>query len=194
MRPDPANAEGAAEWAYALRIYAQDGVAPACLLLQDRLGVDVVVLLHSMYRAHTGGAVGPAEIAAMDAAAREWRSQVVTPLRSVRRALKNGLGGFAADQVHALRDQVKAVELLAERRAFELLAHMAEPPRSASKDQCAGVVSKVALWYSQAIGAQSVFMEPDVQAALLRLGSAPGDADTDMRMEDGAARRSRDGP
>jgi uncharacterized protein (TIGR02444 family) len=172
MAADPANAEGAAAWAYALRTYAEDGVAPACLLLQDRLGVDVVVMLHAMYRARMGAALGRDEIAGMDAAVREWRSQVVAPLRSVRRALKTRLGGFAPDQVHALREQVKSVELMAERKAFELLAQAAEPPRSAPQIEFSEVVREVALWYSQA--APSALMEQDVREALLRLGSLPG--------------------
>ncbi|TXH48066.1 MAG: DUF2390 domain-containing protein, partial [Burkholderiaceae bacterium] len=104
-------------------------------------------------------------------AVREWRSQVVAPLRSVRRALKTGLGGFAPDHVHALREQVKSIELMAERKAFELLAQAAEPPGSAALVQCSEVVHEVARWYSQATRAPSVLAEQDTQEALLRLGS-----------------------
>lgn len=169
MGPGPANAEGAAAWAYALRIYAEDGVAPACLLLQDRLGVDVVVLLFSMYHASTADAVGPNEIASMNATIGEWRREVVAPLRSVRRALNSGLGGFATVHVHALRELVKTGELMAERKAFELLADAAESWRSLSQASGAEVATEVALWYSQANGARKAFEEPDVQDALRRL-------------------------
>ena len=61
---DSFGAKGAGAWDYALRIYAQEGVAPACLLLQDCVGVDVTVLLHAMYHAANSSAVGGNEVAA----------------------------------------------------------------------------------------------------------------------------------
>ena len=92
-------------WAFSLDFYAQPGAMPACLALQDRHGVDVNLALLCCW---LGEPLDAAALAEADALVAEWRTQVVQPLRAVRRWLKG--------RDDALRTEVAAQELAAEQR------------------------------------------------------------------------------
>ena len=96
-------------WDYASTIYALEGVAPACLVLQDRFGVDVNLLLYAAWLAHLQQRLGATHVEALDAFVSDWRDQVVRPLRTLRRQLRAvaGAGEFF--------EAVKALELRSER-------------------------------------------------------------------------------
>lgn len=82
------------------------------LTLQEAHGLNVNLVLWCVWTgAHFGEPDGATLKSAM-AIANEWDAFVVAPLRAVRRKLKNGVAGIADE---ALRDQVKAAELGAER-------------------------------------------------------------------------------
>jgi uncharacterized protein (TIGR02444 family) len=74
---------------FALAVYAADGVSGACLTLQDRLDVDVNVVLFAAYlgavRAETLTTAG---LVVTLGRVGDWHREVVLPLRSVRRRLK----------------------------------------------------------------------------------------------------------
>lgn len=107
-------------WDFALRLYGRDGVSPACIVLQDRCGVDVNVLLVALYAAIVAGRrVGSAEIAALDMAGAGIRDMVVVPLRAIRRQMKGADFGPATEQA---RNKVKAAELSAEQLEQAALA------------------------------------------------------------------------
>ncbi|MBJ7339013.1 TIGR02444 family protein [Mycolicibacterium sp.] len=100
---------------FALNVHGCDGVASACVLLQDRCGVDVNVLLLAAYvGAVKGASVTPADVAAVSARTMPWQRDVIGPLRAVRTGLKVGPPPAPNDATAALRDAVKAVELEAE--------------------------------------------------------------------------------
>lgn len=110
-------------WRFALEFYAKPGVGEVCLRLQDACGVDVNVLLVAIYAAtRLDRAIGPDEIAALDAAAAPWRTRAVLPLRQVRRDLKGGVEETEAADAEALREGVKALELKAEQIEQAILA------------------------------------------------------------------------
>ena len=112
-----------AEWADALDIYSMPGVPAACLLMQDRLGVDVTVLLHAMHVwSRQGVALDEDALAQADALVRPWRSRVTGPLRALRRELKAGFGPMPAELVAATRGHIQAAELSAELGAFAILS------------------------------------------------------------------------
>ena len=98
-------------WDWAAAAYARPGVAAACLDLQDAYGQNVPLLLWALWR---GGDVASAVVVA-----RSWEEEVVAPLRGVRRRLKGRSGA------EALRENVKAVELEAERTLMAELERLA---------------------------------------------------------------------
>ncbi len=109
-------------WSWCLEAYAKPGVAEACLVLQDEHGQNVPLLLWSVW------AEGPSP-AALDEAvrtARTWQAEVLEPIRAVRRGLKSEALPVPTASREALRADIKAAELHAERvllEAFEVLAH-----------------------------------------------------------------------
>lgn len=108
-------------WEWALETYARPGVPQACLDLQDRHGQNTVLLLWAVW-AETDDA-GLLNRAC--AAARAWDDAAVKPLRAVRRGLKASVPLIDDDAREALREDVKAAELRAERILMETLADMA---------------------------------------------------------------------
>jgi uncharacterized protein (TIGR02444 family) len=94
-------------WTFSLEFYARPGVAPACLGLQDRLGVDVNLLLFCLWTATQGVALDAGIMRKAVAYSKEWTTNVVGPLREVRRFLKDR-------KVDEFRNRVKAAELLGE--------------------------------------------------------------------------------
>jgi uncharacterized protein (TIGR02444 family) len=100
-------------WTYSLALYGRPGVDAACLALQDRLDLDVNMLLFCCWAGSRGRALEGREVGALAAAVRALRDGVIRPLRQARRALKiqaADLGPAAQD----LRRTVKADELAAE--------------------------------------------------------------------------------
>ncbi len=106
-------------WAFSLRVYGAPNVADECLALQERLGLDVNLLLLAAYMGAVEGVALTAEdIAGAADTVAAWHESAVRALRDVRRALKppsldenNPLRGAIA----TLRLQTKAAELEAER-------------------------------------------------------------------------------
>jgi uncharacterized protein (TIGR02444 family) len=101
-------------WQFSLGFYAKAGVAKACLRLQDEFGADVNVLLALLWLASRRRTVTASQFAALHASSRRWHSEVVVPLRNVRRLLKkeDRIDGIAADAM--LYPHLKEVELHAE--------------------------------------------------------------------------------
>ncbi len=113
----------AESWAFALELYAEPGIADACLALQNECGVDVMMLLMATFAAvRRRIALTPSDVAAMDAACRDWRERVVLPLRALRTMLKSGPAPAPNEQTEKLRSSIKAAELSAERLQNEALA------------------------------------------------------------------------
>ncbi len=101
-------------WTYSLALYGREGVAVACLGIQDRLDLDVNLLLFCCWAGSRGRALSEPEVAALIAETRGLREQVVRPLRAARRWLKGQVPalGPAAGR---LRADIKASELAAEK-------------------------------------------------------------------------------
>ena len=120
---DSSEAKKAASpfWRFSLRIYGTPGVPAACLTLQDGSGVDVNVLLFGLFAASQGRQLAPADVTAIATAIEPWKLQAVVPLRGVRRFLKETPAGFEAQDIPALRQRVKMMELEAERLQQEVL-------------------------------------------------------------------------
>lgn len=118
-------------WNHALALYARPGVEEACLTLQA-LGGDVCLLLCGTWLQAQSVAVDETRIQALQAVAGPWQREVVMPLRALRRQWRE----HALDdpQLAVLREQVKALELQAERTLLERLALVAQAWPAAAGD------------------------------------------------------------
>ncbi|MBC3434067.1 TIGR02444 family protein [Pseudomonas sp. BW16M2] len=110
-------------WNHALALYAQPGVEAASLALQE-LGGDVCLLLCGTWLQARGVAADEPRIAALQALAGPWQRDVVTPLRALRRQWREQ--ALADPQLSVMREQVKALELQAERTLLERLEALAQ--------------------------------------------------------------------
>ena len=125
-------------WTYSLRLYRRPGVAPACIALQDRLGVDVNLLFFCLWMAHSGRTLTPAALRLAAGLARVWTTNVVGPLRGTRRFLK-------PLDLPKLRGAVAQVELAAERAEQDLLVRLApRPSKRRSRDGAERAVTNIA--------------------------------------------------
>ena len=112
-------------WDWALKVYARQPVADACLHLQDAHGQNVPWLLWAAWMAGEGRSADLKEAARM---MRAWDAEIGAPLRGVRRALKPVRPPVDEAAKAALRDAVKAVELKGERVLMESLEALSGPP------------------------------------------------------------------
>lgn len=117
-------------WNFSLELYAGEGVSEACLDLQDRRGCDVNVLLFCCWLAASGRPTLTAErLRTVLAASEAWQSDVVKPLRAMRRRLKDrAWPGALPETVDAVRRRVADSELAAEHAEQLMLAGLHSPP------------------------------------------------------------------
>jgi uncharacterized protein (TIGR02444 family) len=116
-------------WRFSVKFYAVPGVAPACIELQDKAGVDVNVLFFLLWNATQQRTFGGDEVAEIERQIGGWREMTVVPLRTVRRALKSPPAAIAPDIAEGFRTRIKAVELEAERLQQEALYELAQSGR-----------------------------------------------------------------
>jgi uncharacterized protein (TIGR02444 family) len=116
---------GSQFWRFSLCFYRQPGVGDACIALQDGCGVDVNVLLFLLWLASGQRRVPPDVMPSLCARTAAWRDDVVVPLRTLRRRLKDGSALVAGGTVELFRTRIKAVELEAERLQQEALFALA---------------------------------------------------------------------
>lgn len=146
-------------WHYCLALYARPGVAPACLVLQDQYGKDVLIALYCCWLGASGrGGIDAARLATIDALLRPWRSAVIEPLRRTCHALKDVAG---AETIYA---RMKALELEAERNAIARLAPLAPAPDPGASE--AGRTAAARENLLRYIGAEAAAAAAPIVAAL----------------------------
>jgi uncharacterized protein (TIGR02444 family) len=114
-------------WRFSTAFYARVEVAEALIKLQDRAGFDVNLTLFALWFGLSGrNRLTVAELAAADRAAGPIRGELVEPLRALRRRLR-----FHPDaDVQRLREEIKRLELAAERILQNRLGRIAWTPGS----------------------------------------------------------------
>ncbi len=117
-------------WNFSLELYAGEGVAEACLDLQDRRGCDVNILLFCCWLGASGRPTLTADrLRTILAASDAWQSDIVKPLREMRRRLKDKVWpGALPETVDAVRRRVADAELAAEHAQQLKLAGLHSPP------------------------------------------------------------------
>ena len=114
-------------WNFSLQLYGRPGVGPACVALQDGLGLDVNRLLFCCWHGRENRALSEPDIRRAMTAAAGWQREVVQPLRAVRRRLKAGVAPVSAVESEALRRKVNDLELEGERIAQATLEALPAP-------------------------------------------------------------------
>lgn len=113
--------------AFALAVYGTAGVPPACLLLQERRGLDVNLLLFAAFLgAVRGEELTPAGLARAVETVGPWHGEVVRGLRAVRQRLKAGPPPAPNAVTAALRAKVQAIEIEAELIELSELGRLAQ--------------------------------------------------------------------
>lgn len=116
------TAQDEAFWRFTLAFYQRPGVSDALIALQDRDGFDVNLVLFALWLGISGrGALGGDALAAAERAAGTIRSEIVEPLRRLRRKLRHHPDG----DVQRLREGVKELEIAGEKLVQERLARLA---------------------------------------------------------------------
>jgi uncharacterized protein (TIGR02444 family) len=146
-------------WEWVLEAYGRPGVADACLRLQDAFGQNTNLLLWAVW-AEAGDEALLARAAGLT---RAWEAAAVLPLREARRALKASLPPVADAAREALREDVKAAELRAERVLLETLARL-------SGDRPAGAHALAALKAASAAWRQPAAPDSELAALAAALG------------------------
>ena len=113
------NRQASPLWSFSLAVYGRDGVAAECLELQRRHGLDINLLLFCAYLGAVEGVrIEGDDLAEAADAVASWHVDIVRQLRAARRGLKPWGSEDESEfsrQAEALRSQVKAAELEAER-------------------------------------------------------------------------------
>lgn len=119
-------------WNYSLWLYAQPGVSDACLRLQDEHGLDVNLVLFCIWSGLAGpGQLTRDELTAAMARGGQWQSDVVEPIRNIRRTLKKDSLGADKELVAYFRPRAQALELDGEHVEQLILASLVPLTRGA---------------------------------------------------------------
>lgn len=108
-------------WDWTLPTYGREGVSPACLRLQDRHDVDVNIVLFAVWAALRGVELADADVATAVREVRDWHVRVVKPLREIRTRLKDDPHGAPRALADSFREEIKRLELGAERMEHVIL-------------------------------------------------------------------------
>ncbi|MBT2338169.1 MULTISPECIES: TIGR02444 family protein [Pseudomonas] len=119
-------------WSFSLDLYARPGVEAACLAAQDA-GSPVCLLLCGLWLEQRGVAYSEQRLQQLRELLEPWDREVVQPLRALRTQWKTNVLQDSA--LENLREQVKRLELEAERRLLERLeAATKDWPAAQNKD------------------------------------------------------------
>lgn len=106
-------------WRFAKEFYQRPGVEATCLQLQAQ-GADVCLLLCAAWLGRRGVACSPVRAERLRAAAEPWQREVLSVLRQIRQDWR--AAACQDSERAALREQLKRLELEAERLQLQRLA------------------------------------------------------------------------
>lgn len=116
-------------WNYSLDLYAREAVADSCLHLQNSYGLDVNLLLFSLWYTDNYGGLSQELVDAAVNFSQHWRQVVVQPLRETRQTMKSDPAlavHYPDGSAEDLRKQIKSLELRAEELQQAKLQQLAE--------------------------------------------------------------------
>lgn len=122
-------------WDFSLQVYSAEHVSAACIELQDRIGLDVNVLLLALLAAAVKQrTLTKDELIYADQYVRQWHDEVVKPIRVIRRRLKSGVDPVPVAVSEPLRDEIKKIELRSEYLEQQALAAWFDQLPAGGKD------------------------------------------------------------
>ncbi len=111
-------------WSFSQTFYDRPGVAAALIALQDEAGLDVNLVLFTIWLGLSGrGRLAKQQLDAAERAVYSIRIEVIEPLRALRRRLRTSVDA----DIQCLRERIRAVEIEAEEAAQLRLAGIAGP-------------------------------------------------------------------
>lgn len=140
-------------WDFSLAVYGTVGVAPACLDLQDRRGIDVNMLLFCLWAGCDRALAFDMEgIRSILETSGDWQRTVVQPMRAVRRRLKLGSRHLGGDITEGLRTQLLATEIACEHGEQLIIAAAADGVSFATREMkpAAAVAANLAAYAASA--------------------------------------------
>lgn len=166
-------------WEFMLRFYARPGVAPACLRLQEACGIDIPLFLALLHAAASGRVLNASWIELVDRTCVTWRESVVKPLRAIRTDMKSSRWMTLDRRVPELREEIKSMELFAERIEVEILESLIIDLPIAASSSGSQDTRKVALFIlarlsnaGQGVGNDDAMLLADAAAEFLSHGKA----------------------
>ncbi len=122
-------------WDFSLKVYTSDGVAEACLELQNTHQLDVNILLFCLWYGASGrGKLNDKEIKKIICHVDIWHRDVVKELRKLRVLLKGGMKNAPAELTISLRRSLQKIEIDAEHIEQLMLSTLIPAVEDASKD------------------------------------------------------------
>ena len=140
-------------WDLSIKVYGTDGVPAACLVLQEKCGIDVNVMLFCSWVGHSGhGVMNGDELTRTLDAVSEWHDHIVRALRAVRQRLRGGLPPAPEALSAALRRRILKIEVDCEHTEQLMLADTLErkPDDSlAPERRAADALANIANYFSR---------------------------------------------
>ena len=115
-------------WDFSLATYRLDGVATSCLVLQDRFGLDINLLLYAAWLAGMDQCLTPVHLAAVEEDIIDWRDRVIKPLRTLRRQWSDYPG--AREMCSDLQDLELRAEQQQQDRMYACFQQAGDLPRA----------------------------------------------------------------
>jgi len=134
-------------WQFSVALYGVPEVERACLELQDRDGLEVNLALFCLFAAQHHIRFDLASVQAMQAIGFFWGRDVVAPLREARRSMK--APAAENETVGALREEVKRLELAAEKAMQAALADLLVTVKERDESESPGKIAahNLAIWF-----------------------------------------------
>ncbi|TQN54863.1 TIGR02444 family protein [Agrobacterium tumefaciens] len=169
------SAEEATLWEFMLGFYALPGISRSCLELQESHNIDVPIFLAVLRYIGSGQDFDLPALKALDGRCGEWRNTVIKPLRALRTAMKTKSQMTEDMQGWSLREEIKAIELSAEKIEIAMLEKLLAHCTSKPKNQDLGKLQTAALTMLQFYGGPISGLPPAADAIVARLVVYLGD-------------------
>ncbi len=151
-------------WNFSNQLYDSDGVATACLYLQNEFQFDVNLLLFCCWAAHFEQSVSDDAWDRILEFSTQWKKEVVQPLRDARSWMKSeGHHHVEESEFSVLRERIKMDELAAEKIQQET---MEKSVAGTSKERIEFSVARAQDYFNKLANAHSIVISEEIAAQL----------------------------